>query len=476
MIRFPKNLDPSRATHSSLVVPCPSGLQYDPYQIAGIEYAAQRRDTLIGDEPGLGKTIQAIGLANFLKCQRILVICPSFLKPNWLKEFEKWKILPLEIDFVKDGKPVEFGHVVIINYELLEKHGEHIREIEWDLLIADEVHRLKNKRADRTRQVLGGIKRDSQKRIIARNSAIEAKHRIFLTGTPVLNGKPKELWPLLQSVDPTGLGSNWFEFAKRYCQLFEIKRFNPAKGKEEHVGWKWDGADNLEELQERMRLRFMVRRLKSEVMTQLPAKRRVVMPLEVGDRKLRKLLQTELQEFEEYAKGKAEDVYLEMPPFGDFAKRMQEIGLLMVPMTIEVIENELESLPKLVVMCWHNEVARQIAEPFGDNCLLINEDVDPVDRFPLVEQFQTDTKIKLLVGTIGSASEGLTMTASRVMIFPERAWTPGQVTQAEDRIHRRGQNEQCLFKHLVLEGSLSERQVRILLTKQNNNDRILDRS
>ena len=115
MIRFPKNLDPSRATHSSLVVPCPSGLQYDPYQIAGIEYAAQRRDTLIGDEPGLGKTIQAIGLANFLKCQRILVICPSFLKPNWLKEFEKWKILPLEIDFVKDGKPVEFGHYGFFN-------------------------------------------------------------------------------------------------------------------------------------------------------------------------------------------------------------------------------------------------------------------------------------------------------------------------------------------------------------------------
>ena len=473
MIRFPKNLDPSRATYSSLEIPCPEGLAYDPYQVAGVEYASLRRDTGIFDDPGLGKTIQAIGLANFLKCQTILVICPSFLKPNWVKEFNKWKILPLEVDFVRDGKPAEFGHVVIINYELLEKHGEHIREINWDLIIVDEVHRLKNKRADRTRQVLGGIKRDGQKRIIARIQAIEAKRRVFLTGTPVLNGKPKELWPLLQSVDPTGLGSDWFAYAKRYCELFEIKRFNPSKGREEHVGWKWDGAANLEELQERMREKFMIRRLKSEVMSQLPPKRRVIIPLEVG-RTLRKILDQELQEFEKYAAGRnIED--LEIPQFGDFAKKMQEIGLAMVPLTIELIENELESLDKLVVMCYHNEVAEQIAAAFPDECVVVNGFVDPIDRFPLVEQFQTDAKIRLLVGTIGSASEGLTMTAARVMIFPERAWTPGQVTQAEDRIHRRGQNEQCLYKHLVLEGSLAERQVKILLDKQEKNDRMLDR-
>lgn len=472
MIRRRKIIDPSRATTSDLSVPCPEGLVYDPYQIAAIEYAIKRHDTLIGDEPGLGKTIEAIGIANFLGCERILVICPSYLKPNWQVEFLKWQIVPQDVTYIKSGNATEFASVTIINYELLEKHGQHIRDINWDLLIVDESHRLKNGRTDRTRQVFGGVKRDSEKKIIARYSPINATRRVFLTGTPVLNGKPKELWPLVRAVDPEGLGSDWLSFAKRYCGLINITQFNASKGKEEHVGWKWDGATNLEELQERMRSKFMVRRLKADVLTQLKAKRRVIVPLE-ADRKVRKLLEKELQEFQAYAAGRGEEAYLEMPAFSEFAHRMQEIGLLMVKPTIEMVQNELESVDKLVVMCYHNEVARRIAAAFP-NSILINGDVDPVDRFGLSEQFQQNPSIRVLVGTIGSAGEGLTLTAASLMLFPERDWTPGKVTQAEDRIHRRGQSVQVLYKHLVLASTLSEHQVRVLIDKQDANDRILD--
>lgn len=374
--------------------------------------------------------------------------------------------------YVKSGKPTEFAQVTIINYELLEKHGEHIRQIDWDLLIVDESHRLKSGTTDRTRQVFGGVRRDADKRIVARYSPIPAKRRIFLTGTPVLNGKPKELWPLLQAIDPAGLGNDWFAFAKRYCDLIDITRFNPGTGREEHVGWKWDGATNLEELQQRMRSKFMIRRLKSEVMRQLPPKRRMILPLETK-RAARALIKKEWQAFEEYAAGR-DIADCEMPAFGDFAKRMQEIGLLMVEPAIEVIRSEFESVQKLVVFCYHNEVTRRIAAAFP-GCILINEDVDAADRFGLTEQFQQNPSIRLLIGTIGSAGEGLTMTAASVMLFPERSWTPASVTQAEDRIHRRGQNEQVIYKHLVLAGSLSEHQVRILIDKQNANDRILDR-
>lgn len=465
--------DPSRALTSSLVVPCPEGLEFDSYQRAGVEYALPRKSTLIGDAPGLGKTIQAIGLANFLKCQKILIISPGFLKVHWVREFEKWKILPLEIDYVPDGKPAEFGHVVIINYELLKKHRDHLRRVNWDLLVVDEVHKIKNKRADRTREIWGGIKRNGEGKIVERVSPIRADKYVYLTGTPALNGKPKELWPLIQQCDPTGLGSDWFSFAKRYCKLIELTRFDGSKGKYVHVGWKWDGCENEEELQTRMRLVFMVRRLKEDVMKDLKPKVRLVIPIETTGR-LKKVLDEEIRLFDEYAKGRDLDE-LDMPEFGEFAAKMQEIGLSMVQSAIEVAEHESDNHDKIVIMCYHNEVARQIAAHFGKAAVLINGDVPPTKRQALVDKFQDDPSIHYAIGTEGSCREGFTMVAAHLMIFAERSWVPGYVTQAEDRIHRRGQKEQAVYKHLVREGSLADRQIYTLIDKQDRSDKMLDK-
>jgi SWI/SNF-related matrix-associated actin-dependent regulator 1 of chromatin subfamily A len=465
--------DPSRALSSTLVVPCPNGLKYDSYQLAGIEYALPRKSTLIGDEPGLGKTIQAIGLANFLKLRKILVICPGFLKEHWLREFNKWKILSWEVKYVVDGKSTEFGDVVIINYELLKKHRDHLRAVDWDLIIVDEVHKIKNKRTDRTREIWGGIKRNEEGKIVERVSPIRAAKYVYLTGTPALNGKPKELWPLIQQCDPTGLGSDWFSFAKRYCKLIELTRFDPRQNKYVRIGWKWDGCENEEELQARMRLIFMVRRLKEDVMKDLKPKIRQVIPIPTNG-KIQKALLEEIRLFDEYAKGR--DISeIELPEFGEFASKMQEIGLAIVQPTIEVIEHESSNHDKIVIICYHNEVARQIAAHLDSACVLINGDVRPTKRQALVDRFQNDPEIHYAVGTEGSCREGFTMTAARLMILTERSWVPGNVTQVEDRIHRRGQKEQVIYKHLVLAGSLADRQIYTLIDKQERNDKMLDK-
>ena len=122
-----------------------------------------------------------------------------------------------------------------------------------------------------------------------------------MTGTPIL-AKPKDLWPLLQKLDTEGLGADWFQFAKRYCELFEIERFNPAKGKKEHIGWKWDGASRLDELQDLMRQRFMIRRLKKDVLSELPPKTRQVIVLESSKKSLTNLLKREIVAYEEYSR------------------------------------------------------------------------------------------------------------------------------------------------------------------------------
>ena len=470
-------MDPSRAVTSKLEVPCPDGLHYDPYQRAAVEYAIKRKDTLIGDAPGVGKTIEAIATINFEKwAKKILIICPGFLKPNWRDEFLKWDVKHLTVGIMKGMKgELPETDVVIVNYEILKPYRERLRLIEWDFIVVDEAHKLKSKKADRTREIFGGVKRNAEKKIIDRCSAITARKRLFLTGTPSLNGKPKELWNIIQQLDPGGLGSDWFSYATRYCKLQELTSLDPATGRKVRIGCIWDGADNLEELQQKMRFKFMIRRLKEDVLKDLPPKRRMIIPIEVGQ-KDRKLLDRELEEFDNWIRGRIhnqDEEYFEMPAFGDFSKRMVETGLRMVEPCIEIVRSEQETFDKIVVMCYHNEVSERIREAFPD-ALLVNGTVPAEKRHALVQRFQNEPSIPQLIGTIGSMGEGETATAASLMIFPERSWVPGAVTQAEDRIHRRGQTKNALYKHLVEQGGLAERQVRKLVKKQDDCDKILD--
>lgn len=149
-------IEASRATNADVAIPAPEGLDYLGYQKAGIAYAMERPGTLIGDDMGLGKTMQAIGAINAdPDARRVLIICPASLKLNWAKELRKWLVRPLSIG-VADGKTFPATDIVIINYDVVGKHRARIDAVEWDSLIVDECHYLKNPKAQRTKAVLGG--------------------------------------------------------------------------------------------------------------------------------------------------------------------------------------------------------------------------------------------------------------------------------------------------------------------------------
>ena len=136
----------------------PEGLDYLPYQKAGIAYALKLGNALIADEPGLGKTIQAVGVSNALPDVRtILIMAPASLKINWNREFEKWDTKGLSVGRVADGKPDSWPDtdVVVINFDLVEQHYDRLTEKPWDILVIDEAHALKNEDAKRTRAILG---------------------------------------------------------------------------------------------------------------------------------------------------------------------------------------------------------------------------------------------------------------------------------------------------------------------------------
>jgi SNF2 family DNA or RNA helicase len=466
----------SHAKDSSIVIPVPDGLSYLPFQRAGIEYASQRALTLIADEMGLGKTVQAIGAVNAdPNISHVLIVCPASLKHNWRREWQKWDVKGLEVQIVDGVKEVMFdGDVVIINYDILAAHATELKKRDgWHAMILDECHYLKNRRTDRTLEVFGGIKRNADREIIARYNPIPAEKKLLLSGTPIVN-KPKELWPLLQTLDPMGLGasSNWYNYAKRYCQMRSWEQPDPRKPGQTMTMYWWEGADNLEELQELMRARFMVRRLKKDVLTELPAKRRQVIVLEPG-KALAKLVARESQAYKDYEPnsflGKPQ------PAIGEISTTRKRIALAKVKFAVEHIKELLHETPKVVAFVHHHEVADALFQAFGESAVLVDGRVSLDNRQKAVDRFQTEAGCTVFIGGIQAAGVGLTLTAASVVVFVELDWVPGSISQAEDRCHRIGQKESVLVQHLILEGSIDEKVVGVLIQKQEVIDKALDK-
>lgn len=461
----------SKAVDAAVEIPCPTGLAYLPYQKAGIAYALARPATLIGDEMGLGKTIQAIGVINTLPTDaKIIIVCPASLRLNWKREIEKWSVLPRTIGIVENGKDWPEGDVIIINYDLLGKHAERLA-VQWDLLVIDEAHYLKNGKALRTKAALGD----------KGTGGLRAHRRLFLTGTPISN-RPIELWSLIHSLDPSGLGASWRTFATRYCN-----------GRQGRYGWEVDGASNLDELQRKLRASVMCRRQKSEVLAELPAKRRqiVVLPtngasaavkaenkaFEATEKRLEALrLQVELGKAgdDENAYERAVEALRDATraAFTEISVLRHRTALAKVPAVLEHLQNSEE---KQIVFCHHKDVAEELRAALAEfGVVTLTGDSDMTDRQAAVDRFQTDPACRYFIGTMGAAGVGITLTASSHVIFAELDWVPGTISQAEDRAHRIGQTNSVLIQHLVLDGSLDARMANVLVEKQAVIDAALD--
>lgn len=462
--------DPLPAT----VIPAPDGLEYLPYQKAGIEQLILRKDALLADQMGLGKTIQAIGLINIKPdIRRVLIVCPASLKINWKLELMRWLVRPATLNIIDPGSQWLDTDIVIINYEQVALHRHDIMQTDWDLLICDESHYLKNPKAKRTHVVLGLWDDDPAKRIYP----IKAKQRLLMTGTPVLN-RPKELWTTVRALDRTGLGSDWHAFHTRYCAAFK-----------DRFGWQLDGASNLSELQSKLRASIMIRRRKEDVLKELPPKRRQIIMLEpvtIGAKQALKA-ETELKETEDKiaalraeveslsvnqadAKYKAAVQKLssyENLAFGDTARVRHNTALAKLPMVMDHLVNILESEDKIVVFAHHQDVIAGLAEGLAEHGVrVVNGPVAMLDRQAAVEAFQKDPKVRVIIGSIGAMGIGWTLTAASYVAFAELDWVPGNLSQAEDRLHRIGQAESVLVQHLMLNGSFDGRMAKSVVHKQ----------
>lgn len=458
----------SRATESSVHVPCPAGLEWLPFQRAGIAYALAHKNVLIADEMGLGKTLQTIGIINSDESiRKVLVVCPNTLKLNWQRELQRWLVRPMSIGIVS-GSDWQKTDVVLINYDIATKHAKNLIETQWDLMVCDEAHYCKNPKAQRTRALFGD--RD--------NAPIKAQRKVALTGTPIFN-RPIELFPILHWLQPERW-RNLYAYAHRYCAATRTQ-----------WGWDFSGASNLSELQTELRSSCMIRRLKKDVLTELPAKRRQIIEIELDgaamdaerawasgggaalDEAESQVLFAEASDDPKAFEAAVEKLQAaKQIAFEEMGKIRHATALAKLPQVIEHIQNVLDTGAKVVVFAHHQDVVRGIQAAVGG--LTITGETPTDERQANVDKFQNDPETKIIICSIKAAGVGITLTASSHVVFAELDWTPGSIAQAEDRCHRIGQTNPVLVQAIVASGTIDAHLAKTIVRKLKIIDAALD--
>lgn len=494
-------------------IPTPDGCELMPFQREGIEWAMRmfglgQNNVLVGDEMGLGKTVQALGILNCLRWRKAIIVCPASLRLNWKREAEKWLVTKPAISVVDDADEIPDSGLIICSYDFLierkfpnrrppENATEewHHRQAElkaafdarqkaikdriinarFDVQIVDEAHCLKNKASKRTKATL----------------AMRCANFAALSGTPMLNA-PYELWPLAHKCAPK-LFPNWWRYANRYCGMTEV-RFNSYQG--EQVKHDWRGASNLAELNQKLKT-FMIRRLKRDVLKDLPPKTRQVIELP-PTKEMRIVLNRENMQWKPHEEVLAKlvarrdeaqilsdeaayrNAVMELKAataaaWKDMARVRQEVALAKLPLCIAHIQDGLESEDKVVVFGHHIAVVDNLMEELkGFNPVKIMGEDSSEDRQAAADAFQNDPKCRVIVGGLGPMGVGWTLTKARWVVFCEESWTPALISQAEDRCHRIGQKDSVLAQHLVLEASLDAYMLKNVINKQNIIDQAID--
>lgn len=400
----------------------------------------------MADEMGLGKTVQAICGINELKAKKALVLCPAVVKLNWKRELEIWLNEKLNIQILNGRNDTVKANtdIVIVNYDLIVSPSilAQLIRLRFAVGIFDESHYLKNRQAKRTKAVLykAGI-------------ASRCVYKWFLTGTPILN-RPIELYPILKACVPNLIApfNSYDAYAKRFCDAWWDGFQLVAKG-----------ASNLDDLSRRLNSGFMLRRLKKDVLKELPDKQYQLVMIPAKDKKIQELLKREFT-FAPKELGKAAKVGVDG---AELAIIRHQLALSKVETAIEHIEDLLEEQEKIVVFAYHKDVIAIIAEKLGQyGVVCITGDTAQNKRQSIVDAFQGSKECRVFIGQIDAAGVGITLTAASNVVFVESSWVPGVIDQAVDRCHRIGQKDAVNAQFLVIQDSLEEYMLKTVIEKK----------
>jgi len=424
------------------------------YQKEGVEHVVRHLDgrALIADDMGLGKTLQAIALSKYYGYKRVLVICPAYLRYNWKAEFDKWLGIK-EVCLVKTGKDELNGYPVIISYELAVKKKLMLMDYGFDMVICDESHYLKNHKTKRTRGLSPLIRSISK--------------ALLLTGTPALN-RPSELFSQANMIR-RDFFPKFKQFAERYCD----RKMSP-------LGY-WDdsGSSNPHEVHWLAKKTVMIRRLKRDVLKDLPKKHRSQLHLNMDARDTYVMIPL----FEEW-----KQLNKDIPKMAPCSEQVQAADFRrkciiseLFGLTAEakckamqmLVKDTMQTGNQFLVFCYHKSLMNAIEEACDGKAMRIDGDTATELRHEYVKDFQAG-KYQVAVLSMLAAGTGITLTAASHVIFAELYWVPGVLMQSEDRIHRIGQEHPCHIQYVICENTLDPYIYKSIQWKLNTIDGCLD--
>jgi SNF2 family DNA or RNA helicase len=379
-----------------LTKPLSDGKVLRAHQVSGVRRIVHAERIILADDMGLGKCLTSLVSSRILskkhRCQ-VIVIAPVSMMDEWL----------------------HFAKVVGVNITTFSWSKLPEPPEEPYILVADEAH------------FSGGGSSTIRGRAFAKlTEAKQCLSAILLTGTPIKNARPRNIYPLLRAVKaPVARKKTDFEF--RFC---DAKRTRFCR-------WDTTGATNLDELHQ-LSAPYILRRTKKECLD-LPKLTRVMVKADVKSDEERSY-QTSLGHIREQWQCSSRDA---ISSRGAIDKANGAASLTKVPHAIQLVEQIIESGHKAVVFSQFLEPVRLVALGFGDSALVLTGDTPQVARKPLTDRFQSDHKIKVWVSTGQAGGVGLTLTAACYVIIIDRPWTPGDVVQQESRIDRMGQTLPC---------------------------------
>jgi SNF2 family DNA or RNA helicase len=435
-------------------------VKYYPHQIDGVRELARRKSFLLGDDMGLGKSLQAMTVfaVDVVRdwAKTCIVVAPAGLKGNWVDEIEKFTGFPYVL---LDGTPAERNQqlidfvsiegpkILVVNYEQVIAHLAALDKLNFDVAIFDEAHYLKNPKAKRTQACLSMYSRRS----------------FMLTGTPMLN-HVNELWSILHRIDPVAYPKYW-PFVNRYAVF---------------GGWKDKqivGVKNEKELTERLQ-GVMLRRLKKDVLD-LPdvqiIERRV--DLHAEQRKLYDEVVNEMR-LPRFDEAEPDDIENALTKF----LRLKQICGTTLPFNGQDISSKmdlaladdtelLENGHRVVVFTQFRDVqacySKRLAGGLSVPVFELHGDVPKTDRSNIVKEWGMTKEPGVIVCMLQVAGLGLNMVQAQHGAFLDELFVPGLNQQAIDRLHRIGQSttQSVQIRKYICRNTIENRVQQILRTK-----------
>lgn len=440
------------------------------YQLEGVRYALDHKRCIFGDQPGLGKTLQAI--CSVVKAHKeakaygesfpVLVICPAALKVNWQREFKKFAgLTSIILDDknrdnwhrfyeLRNGHGDPLSSVFITNYESLKKF--FVRDVKdhqrktlrsyvfderikmFNSVIIDESHKCKSSKTQQSKFVEGICK---------------GKRWVFaLTGTPVVNNNTDLVQQLkiLGRLDDFG---GYKHFVGRYCD-------GPKQ------------SSNLRELNYKLWMCCFFRREKSKVLTQLPDKMRQYITCDITNRKeyddaendvIKYLRQYKNASDEKVARAMRGAVMVKMGILKQIAARGK------IKAVSEFVHDVIDGGEKLIMFAYLKDVVEALKAEFPDAVTVTGSD-DIKAKQNAVDSFQNDPECKLIILNYKSGGTGLTLTAASRVGFIEFPWTYSDCEQAEDRAHRNGQKNAVNCYYFLGDKTIDRYMYNVIQTKK----------